>query len=235
MSSFSPIPELRSVDADIYLFFLSATGVKFAQPVLDPWYKATTPYSQRLYQLSTLTGNFSVYMQDEPGSPLACVEQHQFCFPGALGDKDCTPLMSFNDLTEVGYISGLINDERRRHSVEWMFNTTISKMLQAFHPIAVLGIQALTARNSITGGHQAPLPANQWQLEIQHWHSSVMAHLQRQFLDAVTGPRDPRLETTFQFAETPTERELCSNQVKTLVSISVLILFRAMALTKPVH
>ncbi|KAK4445305.1 hypothetical protein QBC34DRAFT_307051 [Podospora aff. communis PSN243] len=217
MSSFNPIPELSRPDADVYLFFLTASGVIFSQPVLDPWYKATTPYSKRLHQLSSLAGNISIFMQDEPGSPLACAEQNQLCWPGSSGNNKCTPLMSFNDLVDIKYLSGLFDDEEQRHHVEWMLNTTIAKALQAFHPIAVMGNQALTARTSITGGHQAPLPNNQWQREVQHWHSSAIAHLQRQFVEAVTGPRDPRLETTFRFANSPTEKQLCSNQ-KVLVS-----------------
>ncbi|KAK3315994.1 hypothetical protein B0H66DRAFT_592246 [Apodospora peruviana] len=224
MSSFSPIPELRRVDADVYLFFLSSSGVIFSQPILDPWYKAATSYSRPLSQLSSLTGNVSIYMQDEPGSPLACAEQHQLCFPGAApdgGGNGCTPLVSFDDLINGGIaFQAVVHNPARRPGMEWMLKSTIAKALQAFHPIAVLGNAALKARTSITGGHQAPLPSNQWQVEVQHWHSSVMAHLQWQFVQSVTGPRDPRLDSTFRFAETPREKELCGNQ-KVLVSDSV--------------
>jgi len=222
MSSFSPIPELRRPDADVFLFFLNAAGVIFSQPVLDPWYKATTPYQQQLHQASVFTGNTSIYMQDEPGSPLSCAEQHQLCASGAFEGKECTPLMSFSDLFDIRHVSGLTSNENKKHRMEWTLNTTLSKMLQSFHPVAVLGIQSLTARTSINGGHQAPLPSNQWQLEIQHWHASVMAHLQRQFLEAATGPRDPKLESIFRFAETPEERDLCSNQVRTTPLIIIL-------------
>ncbi|KAK1753688.1 hypothetical protein QBC47DRAFT_430588 [Echria macrotheca] len=218
MSSFYPIPELNRPDADVYLFFLTASGVIFSQPVQDPWYRATKLYSRKLSQASILEGDMEIYMQDEPGSPLGCAEQHQLCFPGAPDGVDgCTPLVSFDDLLNGGYASRAIHDESKRPGLEWMLNTTIGKSLQAFHPIAVIGNGALKARTSITGGHQAPLPSTQWQTEVQHWHSSVLSHLQWQFVEAVTGPRDPRLNQTFQFARTPTDKSLCGNQ-KVLMS-----------------
>ncbi|KAK5658070.1 hypothetical protein OQA88_2626 [Cercophora sp. LCS_1] len=216
MSSFFPIPELASPDADVFVFFLNAAGVLFFAPVLDPWYKATR-FDTSVRETADLSGNGRVYRQDEPGSPLACREQHQLCFPSDQDSKlpdSCTPLSTRLDLLSPPTIAKAlgVDSGERWDAVNWMMNTTIARMIRTLHPIAVLGIQALTSRASIDGGHQGPLPVNQWQLDVQHWHATAMAHLQARFLNAAIGPRNPQLDSIFRFASTDEEKHLCNNQ-----------------------
>ncbi|KAK3391033.1 hypothetical protein B0H63DRAFT_130426 [Podospora didyma] len=161
-SSFSPIPELRRPDADVFLFFLSAFDVQFAQPEVDPWYQATTPYGQPLQEHWELVGNTSIYMKDKTGSPLTWVEQHQVCSSGAFGDKEpCTPLMSFEDLINLAYISARIKDDIKRDGMIWTFQSTISKMLQVYHPIAVIGTQALVLSSNERHGRASGTTSRQ--------------------------------------------------------------------------
>ncbi len=213
-SSFLPLPELQRSDADIYLFFLTAAGVLNFEPVLDDWYKATR-FEQELYREGDTSGHVSIYRQNEPGSPQGCLEQHQICLPDAPSNIDCTPLMSFADIQDSRSTIALLKNasEERRQGVQWMVNTTINKMMRTMHPVSGLGIQALTARVGLDGGHQGPLPTNQWQLEVQHWYDTIMAQLQAQFVDTVKGPPNPQLEPVYRFAKTNTENQLCQNQV----------------------
>jgi hypothetical protein len=210
-SSFSPIPQLSLSDANVYLFFLTSSAVVFTEKVEDPWYRANRTGGQ-MYEAALIggQGNVTTYRQDKPGSPLGCVERHQYCFPGARDDRRCTPLTSSGDLSDP---TVYLRDDEERQEMRWMLNTSMDRMILTMHPISMLGIQVLTSRSGLDGGFQAPLPDNQWQLDVQHWHSTAMAVLQARFISHILGPSDAGLEPVWRLAETKAERDMCRNQV----------------------
>lgn len=212
-SSFLPMPQLSIQDANLYLFFLTSSAVVFTEKVNDAWYRANRTGGQ-IYEETLVggQGNVTTYRQDKPGSPMACMERHQYCFPG-VGDEDrrCTPLTSSADLTDPTIY---LEDDAKRQEMRWMLNTSVDRMILTMHPISMLGIQVLTSRSSRDGGFQAPLPDNQWQLDVQHWHFTTMAALQARFVSYVLGPSDPRLGPVWRLAETKAEKELCRSQVR---------------------
>lgn len=57
--------------------------------------------------------------------------------------------------------------------------------------LGLLGTQALRARDSLNGPLLGPLPDNQWQLEVQHWHATSMAYMQATFLQPILGLKNP--------------------------------------------
>jgi len=85
----------------------------------------------------------------------------------------------------------------------------------ASHVLAIggLGIQALAARAGLDGGSQGPLPPRQWQTEVQNWHYTGMAALQKSFIDGQSGPRTKGEAELFQYAPTPDHAEMCKGQV----------------------
>lgn len=212
-SSFVPIHDLFKEDANVSLFFLTSSAVVFTEEVLDRWYRTNKTGGQLHDQVSMGGhGNITTYRQVQPGSPLACVERQQYCFPGEDKDnKTCTPLSGSLDLINP---ARYLVDEKRRRETTWMLKTSMDRMILTMHPIAMLGIQVLTSRTGLVGGFQAPLESNQWHLDVQHWHSTAMATLQARFVHYVLGPADSRLEPLWMHPSTKVERQMCNNQVR---------------------
>ena len=202
----------------VHLFFLSSGGVAFLSPVWDSWYKATQPLTQ-LYQAHDMHGNMTLYAQDEPGAPLACLEQFQFCFAGFPEGRRCSPLASFSAGRDG--LSSFLRDQVKDVGSQWMMNQIMYVTTDVCDPVSILGINSLVSRTKLYHGSQALLPDNQWQLDVQHWHATAMAHLQAQFVYAVTGPRDPALAEYFHPPELPMEKMLCRSQVRLYLSLSL--------------
>ncbi|KAL1617650.1 hypothetical protein SLS54_007654 [Diplodia seriata] len=75
-----------------------------------------------------------------------------------------------------------------------------------------MGISALLARRSLYTGNQGPLPDNQWQLEVEHWHLASLAILQRQVVEAANGPFDQEVIPLLDRPQHDDERKVCRNQ-----------------------
>jgi hypothetical protein len=70
----------------------------------------------------------------------------------------------------------------------------------------------MVVESSLLGQVQAALPSNQWQIEIEAWHATVLATIQQQFIGHATGPTDP---TAWQFILPPAtnaESQICGAQ-----------------------
>ncbi|KAI1115315.1 hypothetical protein F5Y14DRAFT_450132 [Nemania sp. NC0429] len=67
-------------------------------------------------------------------------------------------------------------------------------------------------RSSITDGVQPPLPSNQWQVEVDSWHSAIMSLIQHGLLEYVMGPDDEELRKYVLAPPTPEERAACERQ-----------------------
>ncbi len=213
-SSFFPIPELKPQDADLFIFFLISNRILFAFPSHDDWYSATGNTTQVHKLTISDLGNATMFRQSELGSPLACREQHQFCFTGVKGQQKCTPLQSSEDSPESLWE---LADEGDAW-IPWFFTTSYLTNKGTNIPLRVLGVQVLTARNQHNGPLIGSLPDKQWQLEVQHWHATAMAHLQGQFLESIVGPTNPKLTPLVRRPNTTVEKQLCANQVRPFTS-----------------
>ena len=82
--------------------------------------------------------------------------------------------------------------------------------------VSYLGVSALTAKFRLFGGIQAPLPSNQWQLEMEHWFNTSLAALQADFVNTAAGPLDPViLNNNWLIRPNLTEEHvMCSSQVR---------------------
>jgi hypothetical protein len=212
ISNFDPIPTLQRQDADVFIFFLSANAVLFSAPTIDNWYNATKPVAI-LKKSGEWTGRLTLYAQDEAASPLACLQQDQFCNPNLPEGDRCSPLSGsvdapFNALN-------LFQDQEQLNRFMWTYNNTLNGFpVVLIDPVLTLGIQTLTSRYDLTVSIQGPLPDNQWQLDVQHWHSTNLATLQASFVGAATGPSDPNLNEWLQRPTNAEEKTLCQNQVR---------------------
>lgn len=77
-----------------------------------------------------------------------------------------------------------------------------------------MGASLLTARDTLYNGLQGPLPADQWQREVLHWHQTSMAKLQRAIVEQATGPSDAYMSKYVQKPGNPIAKRVCHSQVR---------------------
>jgi hypothetical protein len=172
--------------------------------VQDEWFKATT-MSGWVFQPGGL--NMSIWEMDNPGSPMACAAQDQWCNPTT---GKCTGFNSYHDAGTAG-VDLFQGDDLSRYI--WFFYSGPNVMFGAETAIDYLGALTLTARFGLVGGVQGPLPDNQWQIEVQSWFATMLANLQMALVNTATGPTDRALDPWQLGPNSTIEREMCANQV----------------------
>jgi hypothetical protein len=163
-SSFEPIPELNRTDADVTLWALH-NRVAYIDPVLDPWFKATT--AQTL-------GTTDLWKADTTVSVLGCTEQYQFCNT----PQNCTKLgplevIDRNEVAKIGYNS----IQLATFDLIW----DIACGMRLFSIVFLLQDSVLLARDKAFGDFSLSpgLPHDQWQQEIQSVHNISLAFAQQ--------------------------------------------------------
>lgn len=192
------------------LAFLSANGVIYTRQVDDNLFSAHVPIGEANNPNGINTGqpSIKIYQRDQAAGVLGCTTQAQLCNPIT---RNCTALTGFGDAANETV--GLFSNEDQ--NTAWLlfgdmfihFSYSIQQLL------ASLGISALRARNSLIAGSQAPLPSNQWELEVQGWHASSMAMIQRVLLEMATGPSQPHLEKFWSPPFNEASKKICRNMV----------------------
>lgn len=150
----------------------------------DTWYGETTNPIQ-IHKLKSMNpSNTTMYRQTELGTPLACRELEQHCFTGIKGVQKCSLLQSPDDAIHNLY-SQL--DEGDESLVSLVPHNHIYDHHDAKDPLMILGTRTLRARYYLNGPILGPLPENQWQLEVLHWHATAMVHMQQAFVRPIVG------------------------------------------------
>lgn len=210
---FLPSEELHREYADVGLFFLSANHVLFLKETHDLWYSA----HERFKTLSASTKPGSevggTFFQDEPSSPLACKYQKQHCNPNLPEGNRCEPLRSMRDPIESTMDLLWPNSTRQRKLLLWSHYSMINRRSDLNYVVKGLGVSALKSRFSLMEALQAPLPDNQWQLDVENWHAINMAILQDIYVETARGPRDSHINHLLIRPSNSEEDHLCQNQV----------------------
>jgi hypothetical protein len=216
--SFDPIPEFGPLDSFINIFFMTSGRVLFAFPTNDPWYGPTTN-STVIHKLKGMNwGNTTMFRQSDPGSPLGCREQEQYCFVGTKGQQKCTTLDS--PVEAERYLMRILDDGDEQWA-SWFLATSFTVEKQTIDPLENLGTHVLMARSKLNGPILGRLPDNQWQLEVQHWHATTMAYLQNLFIATVTGyGLAEEYQYLIEYPNITVEREICKTQVQAFKSPS---------------
>ena len=207
-SSFEPISQLQRPDADISLFFLSTNGVLFSNPVDDPWYAVHRPIQGAKF------GNNSIatYIGDYPVSVLGCTRQVQFCNPNQPETAQrCTPLSSA-DVNENN-LKKLWSEDDEQQQIAVYASRVMKAQIYADVIPKFLGVSALTARYKMYEGVQAPLPRNQWQLDVEYWMDVALASLQSTYVESASGPDDPALLADLTKPDPLAKLWFCDSQV----------------------
>jgi hypothetical protein len=208
-SFFDPIPQLQRADADTILFFLTAHGVTYTNPVDDPWFSA--------HRKGPMFGNVvsntwrPSYLQDEPAAVLGCTMQMQFCNPNiADAVKRCGPLAGMID--DSFPILDLYSTASQKTSFQWAIDVIRLGFFSISGIVDALGISALVTRQGLSNNSQGPLPINQWQVEVEQWVSASLTSIQGSFVETGNGPT--ALYQQFRRAPNGTEEtNMCRSQV----------------------
>ncbi|KAM7188767.1 hypothetical protein V8F33_010430 [Rhypophila sp. PSN 637] len=205
-SSMFPVRELMRTDGDLQIVFLAAKGITYFEPSDDDWYRANKPGGNITYETP-------IWVQDGPASPLACLEQYQFCNPSLPPGSNCAPLSGRTDaqLNAIPLFSQSKASEALLSWAEHGFDSLTSSV--GGFPDK-FGSISLHSRKYIQASIMPKLPSNQWQLDVSYRFATVLAILQRTVVTFAAGPSriNPDIERWIEPPHTPEERYICENQ-----------------------
>lgn len=208
-SDFTPIEQLHRDDADVMLFFLSARGIVFAQPVDDPWFSAHREGPKSRNVMSGVSS--PTYLQDEPVQVLGCTYQMQYCNPNYPDHSRCSPLAGYVD--DRVDVTQLYDNEAQKR----MFNWTVDVFQLGFFSISgivdSMGVSSLVGRQGLSANQQGPLPSNQWQTEVEHWTGGSLASIQGSFVEMGNGPPSPVYQRFRKAPENAEQKQVCKSMV----------------------
>lgn len=121
----------------------------------------------------------SYYEPDYFVSPLACIDQHQFCNPNT---GKCTPLTSSNLTVLAAYTLGLNTQQKAIVDRSNLFYQSI------YFSVTGRNQAALRASESLFDRTLYALPNDQWMIEVSSWFAVSMARLQQSVIQYATGP-----------------------------------------------
>lgn len=197
-----PIEPLQRGDGDLSLIYLAAKRVLYSAQVDDPWFSAHSYVGD----ITTPQGSYPGYLADETAAPLACIEQYQTCVPSKPASSRCSALGGSLDSV---YAQNLTDPTY--NLTQWI-TAAASGSFSFSDVVSSLGDESLRAKRSLKNSVQAPLPSNQWQLEVERWFEIFMASVQGSAIEAAMGPS---AEVMRQFYLPPQEevgRYFCKNQ-----------------------
>jgi hypothetical protein len=73
----------------------------------------------------------------------------------------------------------------------------------------------MTILSSRTGDFldsQAPLPDNQWELEVEHWFQGMLSYTQRSVVELASGPTNPAMRKYRKYANETEKENACGRQ-----------------------
>ncbi|KAH8587182.1 hypothetical protein B0O99DRAFT_698889 [Bisporella sp. PMI_857] len=176
----SPISDLQRSDGQVSLFLFSQNSVKYAHPNDDYIFQANKPILQ--------DGEVVFYDYNYFVAIFGCVDQYQLCNPAkpgpVKGEMACSPLSTRATLANF---TGLGLNSYQLETARPVFTA----MLQSDMHNAVWGRRgsALTSQSTVRDLLQlAPLPDNQWQIELAGWFGASLARFQQSLLEYALGP-----------------------------------------------
>lgn len=196
--------------------------------MLDPWYRATIP-SQPFFRGGLTSPGLPSYQPEEAASPLACLQQFQFC---DASESRCGPLASCpNSQTAAGELFGTAPDpadlpaenDPAASSFVWFVSLLAYSVGNLAFVLLHLGANSLASTRSLYSGSMGPLPENQWQIDVTQWWATYLAGIQESVVSSATGLRDPSLQNRLIKPYNKwIQDHICNNQVSIIFSQDVL-------------
>ena len=215
-----PSPDIFQPDGDLHILFLEGNGVRFRESTSDDWYRGN---------IKSDTSNY--FTPEEAASPVACMEQYQFC----RGDeRTCGPFGGLVDAVlgaaplfgaildpsvlfnpspgKIFRVSGDSPESNKPAKLFMAFAGTIRLSSSLLSMIGVLGARVLASQSTLVLGVQGPLPVNQWQLDVTQWWATWLSSLQIGFVNFAKEPDDRNL-AKYRVAPEEFRDAICDNQV----------------------
>ncbi|KAI9885824.1 MAG: hypothetical protein M1823_002354 [Watsoniomyces obsoletus] len=204
-SVWEPAPAVNRTDADVSFFFQSPNSVYYTAPVDDPFFAA--------HDRRTTPSGIVTYHSDFAVRVMGCVDQHQLCNPSGGGNgnggyKQCTPLLGGQ---QIDVDSDALGFSMAQGSVAYRFLMDLFRT-QIGQSVIGRGASALLASRTVHERQQAPLPNNQWQLEVATWFNVGLATLQAQVVEFAAGPTVVGNRGQVRLGKSPTNRAMCTRQ-----------------------
>lgn len=159
-------------------------------------------------------------------SPLACIDQHQFCNPN---NQKCTDLQSYYTAVKstpaIGFnpVQSIMTS---RLSLDFLLETIsysrfapVSYLIEKLRPLTKIrkgiggrGPAALRAQELVSGIQSGPLPNNQWMIEVDSWFATGLARLQQSVVQYATGPPNVIEGAYISKPTEPISQMMCDNQ-----------------------
>lgn len=191
--SWLPIDPLNRTDADVSLVMISFNGIFMQEPCDDPIFAA----HNRVNEIAYLTDNYV--------GIIGCAEQYMLC--DAAGGGTCSPWMGQYQLADYVDADVLgLNDAQKSTAVRIIWATDVSAVVMAASQTG----RPLEASNTLFQLMQAPLPSNQWQIEVAGWFNTGLAAVQQGIREMVVGLPTPVNGTVQQQFNDP---KSCNSQL----------------------
>ncbi|KAF2186125.1 hypothetical protein K469DRAFT_687516 [Zopfia rhizophila CBS 207.26] len=204
-SDFEAIPELHRDDGDTTIFMVSSNNMNFAYSVDDPVFSAHLPRRVN----NSYTDNIE-YKTDYWAGLIGCVEQYQFCdISSPTSNRSCTPLAGIMPTYKASKEIDL--NPLQTITVDLLYDI----MFNWYTSIAMVAYQTppnLLALRHVEAGRQLSMSNNQWQLELQDWHGTVLSGIQQYLVSHATGPTDVSWAKYFRTPNTTAGQQLCHAQ-----------------------
>ncbi|KAJ8105583.1 hypothetical protein OPT61_g10087 [Boeremia exigua] len=188
---FSPSPDIVSTSADTAIIGLT-NRMAYGTAVTDPWFLAENCTKNPLFFPSSLCKAV------EQLSFLGCQEQYQFCkagtaasSQGTLNSGSCTPLTGLYRLfPDLFLMKGprwngteLPDLNPTQKAIYYLLAKTLANS-QLHWQLGFIGNENLIASENLWDGGfdfdmSAPLPPNQWEIEVMNWMNVSLANTQR--------------------------------------------------------
>ncbi|KAI0487734.1 hypothetical protein F4859DRAFT_525796 [Xylaria cf. heliscus] len=164
-----PKPEFNNTNGDGTILFLSSNALQFTKPCDDPIFSAHVASNRK-------ENNGTLYLQDRLAGVVGCFEQYQFC---SSSTTVCSMVGGLGDVQQI-YLNDLALTAIQAATADMisfvLFNYASLRNLARRNP------PDLVADKRAGMGLQLPLPENQWQIEVQDWHATVITLLQQGIL-----------------------------------------------------
>lgn len=201
----------------------------------DAWYRATSPTKPIIRATqSGWSPDLPAYRSDEAASPLACLQQFQFC---DSSKTRCGQLGSWFDAqNSAGELFGITLDaenpplDNDPASRFYWFVSLMSFAVSGLGGILLhLGASSLDSARSLYSGVMGPLPNDQWQLDVMQWWATYLAGIQAGVVSTTSGPMDLSLEhLRIKPYNEWIQHHICNNQVRILYSLVILLEYSGM-------
>ena len=179
---------------------MEANSIGYTEPVDDPWFSAHKPLKVE---------DKTYYMSDNYIRIIGCTEQHQYCnLNSNANGSSCTPVTARMPAFNAAFGHDMGFSELQLHLVARL-DRALSYALLVYSVTSEVSLQAYT---TLSDTISAPLPSNQWQIEVSNWLNIALAKFQGLLLEVSTGPAAIRPGGTVNPLFDKLDESLCSMQ-----------------------